>query len=198
MGNTTMTHATQDAFGCLANKIKVASGHYLDLADPKPEMVDIVSIATALGRICRFGGHSPDFYSVAEHSVHAHDLAYRDGLPANVCKAILLHDAAEAYIGDVVRPLKIMSPWYMEIESRIEKAIATKFDVDFKAYANIVKHYDRMMLKAEKLSMWPDDPHEWQGFDEIENVSVDFRFWRSRYASKEFCLRCIELGIELK
>ena len=142
---------TADTFGCLANKIKVASGHYFDLADPRPEMVDIVSIATALGRICRFGGHTPHFYSVAEHCVHAHDLAYRDGLPDYVCKAILLHDAAEAYIGDVVRPLKVIeevSKWYGKIESRIEEAIAIKFVVDFNSHANIIKHYDRMLLKA--------------------------------------------------
>jgi hypothetical protein len=85
----------------------------------------------------------------------------------------------------------------MEIESRIEKAIATKFDVDFKNYANIIKHYDRAMLKAEKLAMWPDDPHEWQGFDEIEHVTVGIRFWSPQRALKEFGLRCIETGIEV-
>jgi hypothetical protein len=187
-----------DTFGCLANTIKVAAGHYVDLTDPDPSTIDIVSIATALGRICRFGGHSPQFYSVAEHCVHAYDLARADGLPTETLKAILLHDAAEAYIGDVVKPLKALSPWYMEIESRFERAIATRFDVDFTKHADHVRYYDRLMLKAEKLNMWPDDLRLWHGFDTIKTESVDFRFYGPRHASSEFYLRCIGVGIEVE
>jgi 5'-deoxynucleotidase YfbR-like HD superfamily hydrolase len=187
-----------DTFGCLANTIKVAAGHYVDLADPQPETIDIVSIATALGRICRFGGHSPEFYSVAEHCVHAYELARADGLPTEALKAILLHDAAEAYIGDVVKPLKALSPWYMEIESRFERAIETRFDVDFAKHADHVRCYDRLMLKAEKLNMWPDDLRLWHGFDTIKTESVDFRHYGPRDASKEFYLRCLGVGIEVE
>jgi hypothetical protein len=187
-----------DTFGCVANTIKVAAGHYVDLADPQPETIDIVSIATALGRICRFGGHSPHFYSVAEHCVQAYDLARDDGLPTETLKAILLHDAAEAYIGDVVKPLKALSPWYMEIESRFERAIATRFEVDFKRYASAIKCYDRLMLKAEKLTMWPDDKTDWSGFDAVGDVGVSFRYYSPRDATKVFYLRCIGVGIEVE
>ena len=187
-----------DTFGCIANTIKVAAGHYVDLADPQPETIDIVSIATALGRICRFGGHSPKFYSVAEHCVHAYELARADGCTTDVLKAILLHDAAEAYIGDVVKPLKSILPGYAEIEQRIEAAIATRFDVDFKRYASAIKCYDRMMLKAEKTTMWPDDETEWNGFDAIGTAGISFRYYSPTDATKVFYLRCIGVGIEVE
>jgi hypothetical protein len=188
-----------DTFGCLANTIKVAAGHYVDLADPQPETIDIISIATALGRICRFGGHCPQFYSVAEHCVHAYELARADGLPTEALKAILLHDAAEAYIGDMVRPLKITMPqWYLDLESRFERAIAIRFDVNFERYASAIKCYDRLMLKAEKTTMWPDDETEWNGFGGITMPDVCFRYYRPRDASKEFCFRCIGVGIEVE
>lgn len=189
---------TQDIFGCIANTIKVAAGHYVDLANPDPETIDIVSIATSLGRICRFGGHCPRFYSVAEHCAHAFDLAREDGCSTDILKAVLLHDAAEAYIGDVVKPLKAILPGYAEIEKRIEAAIAVRFGVDFESFEPAVKHYDRLMLKAEKIDMWPDDPHQWHGFDTIDHASVAFCYYSHRYASRAFFLRCMDVGIELK
>lgn len=185
-----------DTFGCIANTIKVAAGHYVNLADPDPSTIDIVSIATALGRICRFGGHCPKFYSVAEHCVHAYELARADGLSTEALKAILLHDAAEAYIGDVVKPLKTMIPGYAEIERRIEAAIATRFDVDFERYVSAIKCYDRLMLKAEKTTMWPNDKTDWNGFNGITMPEVDFVFYKPQDATKVFYLRCIGVGIE--
>lgn len=187
-----------DTFGCIANTIKVAAGHYVNLADPDPKTIDIASIATALGRICRFGGHCPKFYSVAEHCVHAYDMARADGVRTEALKAILLHDATEAYIGDVVKPLKTMIPGYAEIERKIEAAIATRFSVDFKRYASEIEFYDRLMLKAEKFGMWPDDLRQWHGFDTIKTESVDFVFYKPQDATKVFYLRCIGAGIEVE
>ncbi len=71
--------------------------------DPHPEDVHIVDIAHALANICRFGGHAKRFYSVAQHSV----LVSRIVEPEDALHG-LMHDAAEAYVGDVVRPIKHM------------------------------------------------------------------------------------------
>jgi len=188
---------TTDAFGCLANTIKVAAGHYVDLSNPTPNMIDIDSIAIALGRICRFGGHCPRFYSVAEHSVHATELARKAGMKTDIMRAVLLHDAAEAYIGDVVKPLKIILPGYAEIERRIEKAIAERFNVDFERYYISIRTCDRLMLKAEKRSMWPNDSHEWHGFNEIPTADVDFQYYRPETAAEVFLNRCVSVGIEV-
>lgn len=165
-----------DKFGCLGNTIKVAAGWYVDLQDPEPVTLDIESIASALSKICRFGGHCPQFYSVAEHCFHATGIAAKDKIGGAALRAILLHDATEAYLGDMVKPLKQIMPQYSVLEAKMEAAVAERFNVDFERYADIVKHYDRLMLKAEKQSMWPQDSEQWSGFAEIGNVDIDFRF----------------------
>lgn len=116
----------------------------VDFANPTAEMIDAIDIAHALAHICRFGGHTYTFYSVAEHSILVAALA-----PKHLKKAALLHDAAEAYIGDVIKPLKnLLGEPYAEIERAFERAIAVKFNVplaDFEA----VKPYDKRALELE-------------------------------------------------
>jgi len=181
-----------DTFGCLNNTIKVSSGHYLDLRDPQPEQIDIKSIAAALSKICRFGGHCPKFYSVAEHCILAERLALRHGFQGEALDAVFLHDAAEAFIGDMVKPLKIMVPEFQAIESRIEAAIETRFGVDFEKWQPVIKRFDRAMLKCEKLSMWPDDSEQWSGFSEIDAADVTLNFWSHERAEYNF-LRIAEV-----
>lgn len=177
-----------DRVGCLNNTIKVAAGHYVDLVNPDPATIELKSIAAALSKICRFGGHSPVFYSVAEHCVRATMLAQKDGWSNHALKAIILHDAAEAYVGDMVKPLKVTMPEYSMAEGRIEAAIETAFDVDICFWRPVIKRYDRAMLKAEKIRMWPEDKEHWQGFGEIENVDVKFEFWGPEEAEFKFSM----------
>lgn len=175
-----------DRFGCLNNTIKVSAGHYVDLANPDPSTIDIKSIAAALSKICRFGGHCPKFYSVAEHSLLATTLASSEGVRDDALKAVFLHDAAEAYIGDMVKPLKVTMPQYGEAEQRIEAAIQAAFGIDFDRYMDVIKRYDRAMLKAEKVAMWPEDTEKWAGFSEIEDHVVIFGFWGPTEAERQF------------
>lgn len=102
--------AAKPAFGCVGNTIRLRSGLYLNLADPRPEQFTFGDIAGALSKICRFGGQIERLYSVAEHCVHCCDLARREGQNLDTQAAALMHDAAEAFCGDVVKPLKIMLP----------------------------------------------------------------------------------------
>lgn len=118
-------------FGCVNNTIKLASGRYFDLANPQPEQIDIRDIAAALSKICRFGGHCRQFYSVAEHLIHCLITAQLDGLSHSECVAVFLHDASEAYVGDMVKPLKIMLLEYQQIEARVFSALMVRFGVDF-------------------------------------------------------------------
>ncbi len=156
----------------------------------------MMSIAAALSNICRFGGHCPDYYSVAEHSVHAAEMA-RDDEPCNLelQKAVLLHDAAEAYVGDVVKPLKQMLPDYTVIESRVEAAIEQRFGIDMNAYADQVKMYDRLALKAEKIAMWPTDRIKWEGFADLPVRNIVFGYWPPRRAFLKFLRMCRQVGI---
>lgn len=185
-----------DRFGCVGNTIKVSAGHYFDLADPSPNDVDLSTIAAALSKICRFGGHCPRFYSVAEHSVHCVRVARSEGVTLSGLRAILLHDAAEAYVGDVVKPLKAMLPSYAEIESRVECAIAEKMLVNFDEHSGVIKVADRAMLKAEKVAMWPDDSERWEGFSDIETPDVILQYWCPERSEHEFLWMARCLGFD--
>ncbi len=112
--------------------------------DPRPEDVCIEDIAHALSLICRYNGHSRVFYSVAEHSYRM-SLAEIRGNP----KWFLMHDAAEAFLSDVPRPIKPMLPEFAQIEKSILKVIGEKFNLGEFDEAEIL-NADLIMLATEK------------------------------------------------
>lgn len=104
--------------------ITTASGKFFDILKPEEYEYDIEEIATALSNLCRYTGHVNTFYSVAEHSVLVSRI-----VPERLAMAGLLHDASEAYLGDVSSPLKKLLPEYKRIEDRVQRAIAGAFGV---------------------------------------------------------------------
>ena len=106
--------------------------------------VDIVDIAHALGNICRFNGHCSRFYSVAEHSVRCAEAA--KGYPDEIIKQCLMHDASEAYLGDIVTPLKRPMDWFYEdsLLAYICKAFGIKYPFD-----PVVWEIDKFMYYTE-------------------------------------------------
>lgn len=155
---------------------KLFSGIYADLLNPTPGMISVVDISTSLHNQCRYTGHV-QFYSVAEHCILAAALAGDDGRSEREQLAVLLHDAAEAYLGDVSRPLKLYLrsagvTIYDELSDRWDEAIGLRFGVDLKEHHNVIKHYDNIMLKAEKKRFWPHDFEEWQGLDVVPDRNV--------------------------
>lgn len=184
-----------DDFGCIGNTIKVAAGHYFDLLRPDPALIDLWSIATALSMTCRYGGHTPRFYSVAEHCVIAAGFALEDGLDEKTVQAVLLHDAAEAFIGDIVKPLKIALPDYQAIEDRMEAAIEKRFDVRIRRQP-VIKAYDRRMYITEKRNMWPEDTTEWLGEDTITPYDIALGYWPPVTAKNQFLIMARDLKID--
>ena len=85
------------------------TGRLFDPFNPDPALIDLRDIAHALGNICRFGGHSRRYYSVAEHSILVASL-----VPEPLRLPALLHDAAEAYLGDIITPIKRWTTIYVE------------------------------------------------------------------------------------
>jgi len=127
--------------------------------DPRPEDIDVRDIAHALSHICRFGGHCHTFYSVGEHSVRvALAILEAGGSYAEQLEG-LLHDAAEAYVGAMVWPLKRSGEvtGYREIEHRIEEVIAEKFGLPLKR-SPIVKRFDLVLLSTEKRDLMNEGP----------------------------------------
>lgn len=188
----------RNTIGCRGHTIKTASGVYFDFTDPVVEDISLSDISVGLSKICRFGGQLPDdkFYTVAEHSVLCLELAQRDGITDKaILRAILLHDATEAYCGDVVKPLKnLMGDAYTDIEQRIENAIAEKFSVDFKRNHDIIKKYDTEMLFAEKNFLLDCDPNEiWTNELEFRKVEIEINMLPAWAARKLFIDKYIEV-----
>lgn len=141
----------------VGNWMQTVGGRAFYPLDPRPEDVAIRDIAHALSFVCRFGGHCTEFYSVAEHSVRVADAVRAAGGSAQETFHALMHDAAEAYVGDMVWPLKQAHALvgYKGIERLIENAIAQRFGLEL-AMPAIVKRFDLVLLSTEKRDLMVD------------------------------------------
>lgn len=123
--------------------------------DPKPEDVRIEDIARGLAYQCRFNGHVSAFYSIAQHSVAVSEVVS----PEHALWG-LLHDAAEAYVGDLVRPIKLSLPAYRAVEAGVMKAICERFGLpeeeppEVKAADNDLLVTERRDLLCRPLAPW--------------------------------------------
>lgn len=142
--------------------IQTYSGKKFDLVNPTEDMIDIESIAHALSLINRFIGHTPKPYSVAAHSLLVCDL-----LTDNDKLAGLLHDASEAYMGDVSSPLKKLLPSYKAMESKTQSVIGKKFNV-FTVENKAVSIADLQALLFEKTLLMKIEPEPWEIFAGVE------------------------------
>ena len=113
-------------------EIETRSGRYIDVTAPQPERVHLGDIAHALSNLCRYTGHSRTFYSVAEHAVLVADRLRALGHSPVVAMAGLHHDDAEAYLGDVARPLKIaLGDHYRSLERQMHDVICDAVGIEY-------------------------------------------------------------------
>jgi len=171
--------------------IQMHDGQYLDLLNPDPAVISINGIAFALSQLCRYGGHCRVFYSVAEHSVHCCNL-----VEPEYKKQALLHDAAEAFVGDIVWPVKRLVPAFQDIEHRILKVILSKYKMDSPIWP-VVKQADREMLAAERLELLEETKLPWPVIEGIEPAKVEFRFYDPIDAWLAFLDKAEEVGLDI-
>ncbi len=201
------------------------SGRLIDVMHPKPEDFTLEDIAAGLviGRTERYGSRTLNPYYVAEHSVHVANLVakrFHDArvtvVPLGPCvrlssnmfvKAAALHDAAEAYLGDIVQPLKACLPDYKRIEHSFEAAIAERFDLPGDLFSHeIVKKADQDVFHVEVNYLAIDHPASYGlspdftlRVDELRKTLPmlhDIGCWDAPRAKKEFLNLCHILGIE--
>ena len=127
-------------------------GRTFDPMEMTEENVALEDIARALSLLCRGGGHIRHFYSVAQHSINCAKEAKARELPERMQLACLLHDASEAYISDIIRPVKEHLNNYLEIEAKIMSAVW--------------KHFHLENLMEEEQRIWKEIETEFQQWAE--------------------------------
>lgn len=153
--------------GRTGNWMQTRLGRQFWPLDPRPEDIRIFDIAHALAMQCRYNGHCNVFYSVAEHSVLVSLV-----VPPAHALAGLLHDAAEAYVGDLVRPLKRHIHGYDAIEDRVWRAIAERYGVPVDLHES-VKIADNAVLLAEQAQIMGPPPEPWNVPGEPAAVTIN-------------------------
>lgn len=132
--------------------IQTANNKKIDFRYPDPDQIIIDDIATGLSNMPRFAGQLKKFYSVAEHCILAERQYVQDTECPDIatCRAILMHDATEAFMCDVPTPLKKLLKDYQWYEDILDAVIKDKFNISLDdKVQETVKTYDLLMLKNE-------------------------------------------------
>lgn len=156
----------EDRF-CEDGQMITVSGRIIDLFDPKPEDFDINDIAHGLSNTCRWNGHTGEFFSVAQHCVLGLEVC-----PDNRKAQWLLHDAEEAYFGDIITPIKNLLPDIEQASERLRRVIYKQFGVEY-LYDDIVREVDKRMLNWDYKHLIGDNYNRGVG-------------WRPELAKKMF------------
>jgi hypothetical protein len=151
--------------------------------EPDINQIHIEDIAHALSLLCRANGHIVHFYSIAQHSINCANEAKAYGYSARIQLACLIHDASEAYISDITRPVKYYLSEYKVIEKRLQEVIYTRFlgeppnSNEFECVNQIdndmlIHEFDALMKKRvyDSLPQIKSTPaFECRDFKEVEN-----------------------------
>ena len=131
------------------------SGKRIRLDGIKAEDICLQDIAHALSMICRFNGHCRRFFSVAQHSLNCSKYLESQRAPLKLQLYGLLHDASEAYIYDLPKPLKVLIPGYEELEKKIQNTIWKAFGLPepTKEEYGVIKQADVLMLALESKKL---------------------------------------------
>ncbi|WP_292358999.1 MULTISPECIES: YfbR-like 5'-deoxynucleotidase [unclassified Methylophaga] len=167
--------------------ILLRNGKYFDFLRPQTSDFTILEIAHGLSNICRFAGQCKDFYSVAQHSV----LVSRVVSPQFALQG-LLHDAAEAFIGDIPTPLKQLLPDYCWLEKNIEQVIFSKFGLP-NHLDHSVKQADLKLLATEQRDLMPAHDDVWPILKNIQPLRNTVFAVDSHTAREMFLWRYMEI-----
>jgi hypothetical protein len=158
--------------------------------DARPEGVCIEDIAHALSNLCRFGGHCREFYSVAQHSV----LVARHSVEYNT-KQCLLHDATEAYLVDVPRPIKKSLPEYQVIEEHLARVIGERFGIVLNTLDQYTHLADECALRTERRDLMATPPRPWAEDNRAQPWPEKITPWPPKKAERVFLAAAKKLGI---
>lgn len=175
----------------LGGWMQTRSGRAYHYENPQQDEIQIGDIAHGLSNLCRFGGHTAHFYSVAEHSVLV-SLVVESTHPEHAFAA-LMHDATEAYVIDVPRPLKhLLGAVYAGLEAKAWAAICLKYGINPFLH-ECVKAADNAVLLAERDVLLERPAKAWNWAENIKPAEVAINCWIPRIARDIFIERFREL-----
>ncbi len=154
--------------------MKTYSGLRIDPFDPKPEEIHIEDIAHALSLICRGNGQVTHFYSVAQHCLNCEKEAEARGYNRRLRLACLLHDASEAYLNDIIRPVKQYLEKYKETEDHFLEVIYQSFGLGdlTKEEWDVVREIDDALLDYDLVELlhepMPEGGYQFISLPDIE------------------------------
>ncbi|MBE2320808.1 HD family hydrolase [Solirubrobacter sp. CPCC 204708] len=169
--------------------LQTVSGRFVNPFDPDPEQLDPHDIARALANVCRFGGHCRPFYSVAQHSVIVSELVEARGGDVEDVFAALMHDASEAYLGDMPHPIKHRSPLgaaFKEAEGHLEGVLRERFAI--KSDVPDIKRVDRALLATERRTL-SGESWDWPELEGVEALDLELVAWPPDEAERAFLAR---------
>ena len=172
--------------------IQTYTGHMVVPTDPDPEQICILDIAHALSQTCRFSGHTRVFFSVAQHCCIVHDLLqHQEG--GKYALEGLLHDAAEAYLVDLPRPVKEAlrasgADCFDAVEDQLSRTIAEKYGLVY-PWPDPVKHADTVSLVTEARDLFDKVCKDWTALFNVQPMSEILTPWTSQQAKREFLRR---------
>lgn len=160
--------------------IETYTGRMVTPVNPDPGTFCITDIAHALANKCRYSGHTLRFYTVAEHSYLMARYLLDQGDP-EAARWALLHDAVEAYLPDVPRPLKPFISNWKELEEGVEAAVKSHFqEYPNPAVAGLVHSVDTRILLTEASTLLPSGGKRWE--IDGEPLPVRVRCWEPKVA----------------
>lgn len=170
-----MTRAT-------VGKVFTYSGQSLDILNLRPEQVHLYDIAHSLANQCRYNGATEVFYSVAEHSVHiSRHLPYRHALTG------LLHDAAEAYVGDLSVPLKKLLPTFERYERDVWRVIAERYELPTTLPEEVVRADQQIVANEMRVLLRECEPLPAPYDQPLPDLRIEG--WTPEEAEREFILQ---------
>jgi hypothetical protein len=163
--------------------------------DPRADEVAIEDIAHSLSLQCRFAGHCRFHYSVAQHSVLVARSIRAKGLAPELVVWGLLHDAAEAYLVDLPRPVKGVVQGYREAEAGVLRAVAEHFGLVTGLVGLEVVHLaDNTALATEKRDVMDKPRREWAPLPDPWPERIER--WQPRVAELEFLQMAVKLNLK--
>lgn len=159
-------------------------------------------IAHHLTKICRFGGALPfnEHYSVAEHSINLVQYAYKNGHNIDIQKALLMHDATEAYLGDMVTGVKSQCKDYQDLELKVDNLLRDNYNIPKEGWVkSFVNQLDKRIVLDEAKLLRPDSYELFVQTSKVKPLGISIsRIKNMQVVYSMFLILCHKLGIKDK